>query len=190
MADLREVFPILQDSATGAGEAPISRIEGEASAAIEGLIGFAFKDSSGNVVLPQLTAEGKILVDTEGFGGTCYHSYGTNAGSLTAVDIATIDETDLSVSQFYINFEFAVSCLRTTLWQLVYIDDANGTPAETILYEFVTGPGTFHQCCIIRCLDLDTTGGTGDQNLVLRGTNLTHASTMRGLLSVTERAST
>ena len=53
MADLREVFPILQDSATGEGEAPISRIEGEAAAAQEGLIGFAFKDSSGNRFFPQ-----------------------------------------------------------------------------------------------------------------------------------------
>ena len=58
-----EVFNIIKDSATGAGEALISRIEGEAAAAQEGLIGFSFKDSSGNVVLPTLTPAGAISVD-------------------------------------------------------------------------------------------------------------------------------
>ena len=36
MSDVNEVFNILADSSTGAGEAAISRIEGEASAAIAG----------------------------------------------------------------------------------------------------------------------------------------------------------
>lgn len=188
MADLREVFPILADSVTGAGEPAISRIEGEASAAIEGLIGFSFKDSSGNVILPQLTSEGKVPVDTEGFGGTCKSDYGTNAGSGTAVDIATLDETVISLSQVYDRFEVMGSCLRSTLWQVVHIDDANGTPAEAVLLAFRTGPGQFSFCCKMECLELDTTGGTGDQNIVLRGQNLSGNSTMDGAIACRERA--
>ena len=186
MVDLREVFPILVDGTTGAGEAPVSRIEGEAAAGQEGLIGFSFKDNSGNVVLPQLTTDGKIPVDTEATAGTCKYDYGTNPGSATVVDIATLDATEITVANTYTSFEMATSCLRTTLWQLVYIDDAAGVPAETTLYEWVSGPGDFHTCCKINCLTLDTTGGTGDQNIVLRGTNSAGVSTMRALLSVFE----
>jgi hypothetical protein len=60
MADPRESFATLEDSSTGAGEALISRTEGEAAAAQAGSIGFSFKDSSGNVILPALTAGGFI----------------------------------------------------------------------------------------------------------------------------------
>jgi len=60
MADPRESFATLEDSSTGAGEALISRVEGEAAAAQAGSIGFSFKDSSGNVILPSLTAGGFI----------------------------------------------------------------------------------------------------------------------------------
>ena len=69
MADVNEIFYILADSSTGAGEAAISRIEGEAAAGIAGLIGFAFKDSSGNVVLPQLDSQGRLPVTEEAAAG-------------------------------------------------------------------------------------------------------------------------
>jgi len=190
MADLREVFPILSDSATGAGEAAISRVEGEAAAGQEGLIGFSFKDASGNVVLPSLTSEGKILVDTEGFGGVCKSDYGSNAGSLSVTTIATLDETVISVSKVYEKFEVLVSCMRDTLWEIVYIDDTNGTPVLTVIAAFLTGPGQFTVIGKIDCLELDTTGGTDDQNIILRATNLDKASTTRGLLACKERAST
>ena len=164
-------------------------MEGEAAAAQEGLIGFSFKDASGNVVLPQLNAQGKILVDTEEFGGTCLYDYGSNAGSVSAVDIATLDESVVTVSNIYEKFEVAMSCFRETIWELVYIDDANGTPAETILFDWVTGPGQYFAKFDLKCVQQDTTGGTGDQNLVLRGTNLgPQTSTMRGLLACQERA--
>ena len=60
MADPRESFATLEDSVSGAGEALISRIEGEAAASQAGSIGFSFKDSTGNVILPQLDASGFI----------------------------------------------------------------------------------------------------------------------------------
>jgi hypothetical protein len=65
MADLRESFATLQDATTEEGKALIARIEGEAAAAQNGAIGFAFKDSSGNVVLPALNAAGNLGVSVE-----------------------------------------------------------------------------------------------------------------------------
>lgn len=62
MADLRESFPTLQDASTQEGKSLIARQEGDAAAAQNGSIGFAFKDSSGNVILPALDAAGNIAV--------------------------------------------------------------------------------------------------------------------------------
>jgi len=185
MADLREVFTTLQDSSTGAGEALISRIEGEAAAAMEGSIGFSFKDSSGNVILPQLTTEGKILVDTEGFSGTCIYDEGEDAAPVvsTASDLATLT---ISLTKTYNNIYMQGSCLRSSLFELVHIDDVGVGDTETSLGKFLVGPGQFTVCCQSLCKTLDTTGGTGVQNIVLRGTNLFHASTLRGECSVNE----
>ena len=60
MADLRESFATLEDSGTSAGKSLAARIEGDAAASQNGSIGFSFKDSSGNVILPSLTAGGLI----------------------------------------------------------------------------------------------------------------------------------
>lgn len=62
MADIRESFATLEDSATQEGKALAARQEGDAAAAQNGAIGFAFKDSSGDVVLPSLDAAGNVPV--------------------------------------------------------------------------------------------------------------------------------
>lgn len=62
MADLRESFATLEDSSTQEGKALAARQEGDAAAAQNGSIGFSFKDSSGNVVLPALDAAGNVPV--------------------------------------------------------------------------------------------------------------------------------
>lgn len=62
MADLRESFPTLEDSTTQEGKALSARQEGDAAASQNGAIGFSFKDSTGNVILPALDAAGNIKV--------------------------------------------------------------------------------------------------------------------------------
>lgn len=188
MTDVRESFPILEDNSTGAGEAAISRTEGEASAAIAGLIGFSFKDSSGNVVLPQLTADGKLPVDTEGTAGTCLSAQGEiTAGSATLADVATITG---ALSKSYSKFGAIVSCNRNALFQLQYIDDAAGTPATTVLAEFVVGPGQYTVCCQIECLVQSTAAGTGTQEFKLQAQNLQPGtpilSNLRGTIAAIE----
>jgi len=188
MADVREVFPILQDAGTGAGEGAISRVEGEAAAGQAGLIGFSFKDASGNVVLAQLNSAGALPVAQS--IRNCKHAFGTNAGSTSVIDLATLDETEISAEKVYDNLELTFSCYREALCYLVYIDDANGTPVETVVSPtWRVGPGSYTIDLKLECLEISTVGGTGDQNIVLRAQNLNAggASTMDGFLALNER---
>lgn len=183
MADCKPLFRILNDNATGEGQAPDARIEGEAAASQEGLIGFSFKDSSGNVVLPQLTSTGKIQVDTEGDETVCKSAYGTNAGSLTFVDLATYVAT---LSKVHKDFEINVASTQESLFQLVYVDDVGGAPTETVLGTFIVGAGQYTVCCSLHCSEVDTTGGTGTQHIKIKGKNLFKTCDMYASLNLEE----
>ena len=185
MSDVREVFPTLADSTSGAGEPLISRIEGEAAAAQEGSIAFSFKDSSGNVVLPTLTADGKIPVTTDA-AGTCLDARGEDAtGSLTFVDVVTLTA---ALTKKYMKIGVTVSSTRSTHFQLVHVDDAGGTPTETILADYIVGPGQYTVCCHHNCLEVDTTGNTGTQEFKIKGKNLNIINCMRAQIDLLESA--
>lgn len=176
MADLRESFPILEDDATGAGQAPTARIEGEVAAGKEGLIGFSFKDSSGNVVLPQLTADGKLPVDTEATNANCLNDAGEDAaGSASLVEIASIT---LVASKDVFNIGFMGSCLREALFQIVQVNDAT----ETVLGEFIVGPGMYTHSDQLHCLEFSA-GATGTQALKLKAKNFDKLSSLRGTIT-------
>lgn len=182
MADLREVFPILRDDSTGAGEEPVSRIEGEAAAGKEGLIGFSFKDSSGNVVLPQLNAAGKILVDVD--GGIAYKAKGELAAGSLSLAVVTGAVLTLVLNKAYRQISVTGCSLRSSLFQLIYIDDAAGTPVESVIAEFIVGPGQFsHSVNFGEGFELDTSAGTGVQKLEVKAKNFDHASSLRATVS-------
>ena len=187
MADVREVFNILADSSTGAGEAAIARVEGEAAAGINGLIGFSFKSSTGNVILPQLTSTGAIVVQTEGQAGTALNSRGLLTGTAT---LAAVTDLTLTGTKVYGRISAVVCCLREALFQIVHIDDSAGTPVETILEEMIVGAGQYSFQASLPDLELDTTGGTGVILLELRAKNFTGApsalSDLRGTISCIE----
>lgn len=92
MADLRESFATLEDSSTQEGKALAARQEGDAAASQNGSIGFAYKDSSGNVILPALDAAGNVpvVVDHEsaegdaasGVDGSIGFAYKDSSGNL------------------------------------------------------------------------------------------------------------
>jgi len=187
MADLRECFSTIQDSVTGGGECLISRIEGEAAAAQEGAIGFAFKDSSGNVVLPQLTASGQLPVVVDAVAGTCFSEDGElAAGSNDVLADVTNAQITAAVTKVYTKIGLSVCCLRASLFQLQYVDDAGGVPVVTILTEAIVGPGQYSYCCELSCLEVDTTGGTGDQQINLQAKNFagspSNLSSLRGTI--------
>lgn len=190
MADLRECFNVIQDSVTGAGECLISRIEGEAAAAMEGLIGFSFKDSSGDVILPQLDSSGRLPVIVDAVAGTCFNANGElAAGSLTLADVtgAVIVGT---IGKTYTKIGFVVCCLRTSLFQLQYVDDVGVGDTITILAEVIVGPGQYTVCCELNCLEIDMTAGTGVQNIILQAKNFAgspaNLSSLRGTLDAVE----
>ena len=192
MADINEVFNILADSSTGAGEAAISRIEGEASAAIAGLIGFSFKDSSGDVVLPQLDAQGRLPITGDAVAGACFNAHGElAAGSLTIAKV-TGAEITLTAAKVYHAISATGCCLRSSLFEVTHIDDEGVGDTETILEEFIVGPGQFSFQTSLDCLELDTTGGTGTIVLTLRAKNFTGTpsalSSLRGTIAALEQS--
>lgn len=65
MADVRESFTTLE-GASQEGLALRAVQEGDSIAVKNGSIGFAFKDSTGNAIMPQLSAAGNVKVDGSG----------------------------------------------------------------------------------------------------------------------------
>lgn len=185
MVDEAELFNILDDG--GAGAAPTKKAEGDAAAGANGLVGFSFKDASGNVVLPVLTADGKLPVSSDATG-VCYYANGElAAGSLTLADITGATAT-LALEKSYSKIGAIFSCLQASLGQIVHVDDAAGTPVETVLGEFIVGPGQYTIFSELECLILSTVGNTGTQELKIKGQNFRKASSMRASVSALESA--
>lgn len=187
MADVRTVFPILDDDGNGAGGLPRKRQEGEAGAAQNGLIGFSFKDNSGNVILPQLNSDGTIPVSDPNVGaaGTCFDNTGIATGNNSTEQ--TVAEVTVSAAEVYTQFEWSAHCFRDAVFRLVYIDDADGTPAETTLAYAMVGPGSMNFLGSYGCLELDTTGGTGTQKIAIKAINDNAPSDFRATLTFLEK---
>lgn len=177
MADESPLFRTLKDSSNVA-HAIDKMIEGDSPSAKNGIIAFGFKNSAGNVVLPQLTAGGAIMVDANASAGDPIHARGENAGSLTDIDVATIT---LTADKVYSDIEAIGSCLRETLFQLV--QDNNGS--ETVIGDFLVGAGQFSFQWMMDCVQI-TAGSTGTQELILRAKNLDKVSTIRGAVCAFE----
>lgn len=180
MAFEREVFPVLENG-SGQGAALSQSQAGDAATGKSGLTAFAFRDSSGNLVLPQLTATGKVAVDTGSSVGTCKKAFGKNAtGSLTEVTVATIT---LVNSKSYAEVASDVSCTRTAVYRIVH----NNNGSETELGVIVVGPGQFTHNFYQPCLEF-TAGASGTQELKVYGINLDKASQLSAAISCLERA--
>lgn len=180
MAHEREVFPVLVD-ASGVGQALTEIKAGDAPGTKSGLLGFAFRDSAGNVVLPMLNAEGKLPVTMEGAGvpkfGT---SDGVVAGSLTPVMVA---EVALTVNKTYSKVMAKLSCFREAIVSLVQIDDAT----ETVIGHGIVGPGQYDTHIDLGAAEI-VAGATGTQKFELRAYNLQKASDFMGHVSALEFA--
>ena len=176
MADANEIFNILVDSSSLEGEPAISRTEGEAAAAIAGLIGFAFKDHLGQVVLPQLTTDGKLPVSSDSAGvHTEDHATVTPVGVLTRTLVAT---ATLAVDKLYKLDFLSTSSLQTVLWEIEQTDDAT----DTVRHKYLTGSGSFTQQISAGCLEFEA-GSIGTQEINIYGTQTKGAlSDMHGTI--------
>lgn len=182
MADPIPLFHILDDG-NSSGAAPNQIITGDAPGTKKGLLAFAFRDSAGNVVLPQLTSDGKVPISPTS-PGTCKRARGEDlaggVGSGNAVDVATLN---LVTSKFYAQFSFRVSSRQDSLFQLIW----NNNGVETVLTDAVTGAGQYTvDSSENSCLEFQA-GATGTQQLILRAYNFQKASALRGDFACLER---
>lgn len=180
MADVNELFLTLDDG-TGAGSAANVRQEGEAAAAQNGSIGFAFKDSNGDVILPSLTADGKIPVTGEA-AGTIINASATVGGNPTN-DVDVVVLSGLTASKAHECTMAIGAATKEVLWSIVQVDDAT----ETVLARFITGAGAYSFATEIK-LSFDT-GATGAQSVKLVGNQLKGPATdLHGTLKAVEAA--
>jgi len=183
MSHLQEVFPILENGSTGAGEAPTSSASGDASAGKKGLVAFGFKDSAGNLVLPQLTSEGKLAVDFEGAGISKASSAATEvAGSATLVTVA---EVALTSGKTYGKIHANGSCFREAIFYVYQQDDTT----NTLIGAGLTGAGCFNAEIDLGMKEV-VAGAAGTQKLILKAKclNATKLSDFLGDVSCLEFA--
>jgi len=187
MANKKGLFAILNDGAGAGTGVDLANPDTTLGSAIDNTMATpSFINSSGVLVFPQLNDDGAILVSTEG-AGTCISNYAKVTGSTSFQDLG--NNTALSIGEIYKDFEWSVSSMTEACIQVVYVDDAAGTPVETVLVEFFVGPGQYSYCCNIHCLEQDTTSGTGVQEIKLQAKLLdATGSEIAGLLSITQAA--
>lgn len=172
MAEIQELFPTTKDS-NGAGVAnDTCQDNTTAASGADGQIGFAFKSSAGNVILPQLTAAGAISVDT-GAAGTPVDGTATATITTVGTEQTILTLTGLTLSKVHTLGMQMTGSFQPTLWIAYYVDDAAGAATATEIARWVTGPGSFQFCCdLSSCFQFDTTGGTGTQEYQIRATQL------------------
>lgn len=183
MADVKEAFASLEVDGTGVGVALTKRVEGDAAAAKNGAIGFAYKDASGNVVLPQLSAAGAVPV---AFMDRARLSAKGElaAGSVASLVDVTGASLTLALAKVYTNLSVVGSCRSDSLFQVVHVDDSAGTPTETVVGEFLVGAGQYSFLLHMPGFKLDTTADTGVPLLKIKAENFALANSLRASLAV------
>ena len=178
MSDVRAPFPSLEDSSQVGQVLRVAQDTVTAAAGINGSIGFAFKDSSGNVVLPQLDAEGKLPVTLD-TAGSILRARGTVTNlAINTPTTVTGASLTLVANAVYVEIGFSVSCRRAALFEVVQLDNVT----ETVLYDAIVDAGQYSFMCALP-VDQITAGGTGTQTLRLRATTLDKASNVYGTIS-------
>jgi len=175
MAHERESFPTLADG-SGVGAVLAQRVEGDSSAAKNGAIGFAFKDSTGALILPQLNSLGQLPVTLDAASLDNLYAHGFHAGSASTQTIATIA---LTVDAKYTNIEMLCSSFQDSEFELIWND--NGV--LTTLMQALVGSG---QYTFKDKMSIDfTAGSTGTQQLLLKGKNMRNpVSQLTGTITV------
>jgi hypothetical protein len=158
----REVFNVLEGELDKLGYALTKSNEGDSPANKDGMTAFAFKDTDGNLVLPQLNPEGALPVTLD--AGTTKRARGkVLAGGVTLNTRTLVASIPLTAEKIYNKLSAIVTCSRFTSWEVVYVDDDGGTPTEEILLDGLTGAGAYTAKLGLEIDQFDTIGGTGNQ---------------------------
>lgn len=165
------LFKILIDAA-GTSFALTKVILGQAiDNTLNGIPAFSFRDSSGNATMPQLNNEGALVVSND--AGTTIRTKGkVLSGSLTKDVESLIAEITISVSKTFTRPSIVYSCFRDIQFRVALVDDADGTPVETNLYEGVLGGAEVYEDISLDFDIFDTIGGTGTQKVKFYATPL------------------
>jgi hypothetical protein len=170
MAEIRSPFPTLVDS-NGVGQVLTAASAGQAAASIvEGSVGFAYKDASGNLVLPQLTSAGAVPIALTMNNFSDAASAGGSTSAFVQVCAAT-----LNASKTYAAVEATLTCYQDTLAQVIKSD--NGV--QTVLGYIQLGPGQYSYKFDSKATQFST-GATGAQLLLISAKNLLVASDLHG----------
>lgn len=165
MSDVSEVFNILQNEGTLAGEAATSRRDAlDLVAGIRGLLGFSFQTHDGFAVLPTLTTDGKLPVTSDS-AGVKVGGHATVTGVI-GVETLITSATLLTDKLYKLDF-LSGACTQTVLWTIKQND--NGV--ETPVHKFITGSGQYTEQLRPGCLEFDT-GSTGPQEVKLYATQV------------------
>ncbi len=167
MSNIRESFPILEDS-SNVGVVITQAVPGTAASAIVSTIAApVFQDSSGNLVFPQLTPGGAIAVDTNADVGTKAYVSASAGGSLIEVVVATLS---LTAGKKIEEIEFEVSSRRGSLFRFAYNND--GSESQLGYYVVESGQYAYSE----HKNHINFTAATGTQQLKMYATNFDVAS--------------
>jgi hypothetical protein len=157
---------------------------GDASAGDNTIPAFIAIDTSNNFQYLKVNGDGELIVSSES-AGTAKHAQAQLTADGTMQDVADIT---LTASKVYEKIEFMGSNTFATAWEVVGIEDDAGSPVETVIAEFLTGPGQF---TFADHLDWATytAGTTGVLKLRIRGQQL-HGpnSELRASIGALEKA--
>jgi len=180
MANVRESFATLEDSATGAGLPLHKVLEGDAAAAKNASPALVAKDDSNNLIYLRTNASGALEIIEGGFA--CLQDAAEVTGSATNVDVCTI--TGQNSKKYRVMA--AGSCTRHATFEVVGVDDVGVSDTETILGYIDVGPGDFFNELTLECNEW-TSGASGVQEIRLRAkNNFGVNSDLRGTLTAKE----
>lgn len=177
---LREVFPTLEDSVSGFGVCLTRSQVGDSPAGRNGAIGFAFRDSAGNLVLPQLDSSGRLPVST--IDGNALTGNGTIAnGTTSGMTIVPGTTLVLTSGKTYTDLGMSVSCSRTAQFQMIQ----NNNGSLSTICDVIVGPGQYSFAPYLKNLSV-TAGVTGTQQLYIQGVCLDKASALIATVVATQ----
>jgi len=183
MTDSNPLFANLDDGA-GNGVARAKVLEGDAPAAKNAAPSLVAKDASGNLIYLRTDANGNLQITNSGAGACKGGRLAKTAGSTSRTQVGA--DIALVAGKALADIEWSVNNFRSTIYEIVIVDDPAGTPVETPVVDILCGEGDFQDTGTMSCLDdLDTTGMTSPV-MRLYGTNLNKASDFRGRVTVKE----
>ena len=161
-----------------------ARDEGNAISGVDALPALIAK-KAGNFAYLNLNADGELLIAANGAG---IKKYGYAKVTPSAINtLTTVVDVVLTASKAHEEIEWSGSCSFSTMWEIVKIDDAGGTPVIVVLYSALSGPGQFHVKEKLEHMEFSSSA-TGIQKLRLRATQLVgSASDMHGYVAAIEK---